>query len=95
MMNFKLLFRTLLLASLLIGSSVVYADDDLDVTMKMVPPDVDLPDAVTRVIALPLHTPETAKTNSQKGLETANDARERIEVPDIELPEQAKGRGRN
>ena len=100
-MKTKLHIRTLLLASLLVGSSMAYADDDLDVTMRMVPPGVELPDAVTKVITLPSQTPDAAKTNAQQGLDTANAARQGVELPQIELPPQvdlpdpAKGRGRH
>ena len=99
-MKTKRQIRILLLTGLLVGSGAVYADDDLDVTMRMVPPGVELPDAVTKVITLPAHTPDSAKTHAQQGLDMANDARggvelPQIEVPRIELPEQAKGRGRN
>lgn len=105
MMHIKPYIQILLLAGLLVGnSSTVYAEDDLDVTMRMVPPGVDLPDAVTKVITLPLHTPGGAKTNAQDGLDRANEARggvelpqievPRVEVPQVELPEQARGRGR-
>lgn len=100
-MNTKLHIRTLLVASLLLGSSAVYADDDLDVTMRMVPPGVELPDAVTKVITLPAQTPDAAKTHAQQGLDTANAARQGVELPQIELPPQvdlpdpAKGKGRH
>ena len=92
-MKVKEQIRILLLAGLLIGSSTVYADDDLDVTMRMVPPGVELPDAVTKVITLPSHTPGGAKANAQNGLDTANEARGGVELPQVELPEQARGRG--
>jgi len=99
-MEIKTLIRNLLLACLLVGSSMAYADDDLDVTMRMVPPGVELPDAVTKVISLPGQTPDNARNHAQKGLDTANDARgaveiPQVEVPQIELPEQSRGRGRN
>jgi hypothetical protein len=105
-MKIKKYIRTLLLACLLVGSNMVYADDDLDVTMRMVPPDVELPDAVTKVITLPPHTPDNAKTNAQKGLDTANEARGKSrdldietpqmpQIPQVDLPEQARGRGRH
>jgi len=87
--------RILLLAGLLLGSGMAYADDDLDVTMRMVPPGVELPDAVTKVITLPEQTPDTAKAHAQKGLDTANSVREGVEIPQVELPNPAKGRGRH
>lgn len=98
MRNTKPYLRMLLLAGLL-GSGTVYAEDDLDVTMRMVPPGVDLPDAVTKVITLPPQAPENARTNATKGLNTANEARERsrdldINTPAIQMPEQSGGRGR-
>ena len=103
MKSSKQYVRALMLACLL-GSGTAYADDDLDVTMRMVPTDVDLPDAVTKVITLPPPAPDNARTNAEKGLSTANDARERsrdldmdlpaIEIPKIEMPEQSRGRGR-
>jgi len=101
MMKTKKYIRTLLLASLLVGSSVAYADDDLDVTMRMVPPGTELPDAVTKVITLPEQTPAGAKAHAQDGLDTANAARQGVEIPQVELPPQvdlpdpAKGRGRH
>lgn len=100
-MKIKLHIRTLLLACLLAGSGMVHADDDLDVTMRMVPSGVELPDAVTRVITLPSQSqaPEHASDNAEKGLERANEVRENVELPqierpEIELPEQSRGRGR-
>lgn len=96
-MKVKRHIRNLLLTGLLIGCSTVYAEDDLDVTMRMVPPGVELPDAVTKVITLPAHTPESAKSNAQHGLDRANEVRGTVEIPEIEipqLPEQAQGRGR-
>ena len=100
-MNIKSKVRILLMASLLIGSSAVYADDELDVTMRMVPPGAELPDAVTKVITLPEQTPDSAKSNAQKGLDQANSVRQGVELPQVELPPQVdlpdppKGRGPN
>jgi len=101
MMNIKLQSRALLFAALLVGSGMAYADDDLDVTMRMVPSGAELPDAVTKVITLPSQSqaPEHAGDKAAKGLERANEVRENIElpqveVPQVELPEQARGRGR-
>ena len=98
MKNSKQCLPALMLACLL-GSGAAYADDDLDVTMRMVPPGVDLPDAVTKVITLPSSAPENGRTKAEKGLSTANDARERsrnldVELPNTEMPEQSRGRGR-
>ena len=99
MMHIKSKLRILLLGSLLIGSSAVYADDELDVTMRMVPPGVELPDAVTKVITLPEQTPDTARNNAQKGLDQANSVRQGVELPQVEfppqvdLPDPVKGRG--
>ena len=103
MMNIKLQSRALLFAALLVGSGMAYADDDLDVTMRMVPSGVELPDAVTKVITLPSppqsQASEHANDNAANGLDRANEVREsvelpQVEVPQVELPEQAKGRGR-
>ena len=100
-MKTKRHISALLFAGLLVGSSVAYADDDLDVTMRMVPPGVELPDAVTKVITLPTQTPAGAKINAQQGLDTANAARQGVELPQISLPPQvdlpdpAKGKGRH
>jgi hypothetical protein len=102
MIKTKRHISALLFAGLLVGSSMAYADDDLDVTMRMVPPGVELPDAVTKVISLPpvdsAHTPATAVTNAQDGLDTANSARGSVEIPQVQvpsLPDPAKGRGRH
>jgi len=101
MINTKRPISALLFAGLLVGSSMAYADDDLDVTMRMVPPGVELPDAVTKVIALPTQTPAGATTNAQGGLDTANATRQGVELPQIDLPPQvnlpdpAKGKGRH
>ncbi|MGW8246800.1 MAG: hypothetical protein ACWGOV_01710 [Acidiferrobacterales bacterium] len=101
MMNTKLHIRALLLASLLVGSSMAYADDDLDVTMRMVPPDVDAPGSVMRVIPLPSQASDAAKIHAQQGLDTANAAQQGVELPQIQLPDQvtlpepAQGKGRH
>ena len=101
MMKTKRHISALLFAGLLVGSSMAYADDDLDVTMRMVPPGVELPDAVTKVITLPTQTPAGAQDHAQQGLDTANAARQGIALPKIELPPQvnlpdpAKGKGRH
>jgi len=103
MKNIKLQSRAVLFAALLVGSGMAHADDDLDVTMRMVPSGVELPDAVTKVITLPTQprsqAQEHAGDKAEKGLERANEVREgvelpEVEIPQIELPEKAKGRGR-
>jgi len=56
---------------------VAAADDKpLDVTISVVSSPEDLPDAVTRTIELPGAAAEIARERSQKGLDTANQARE-------------------
>lgn len=86
-MNMKRNIRSLLLVSLLIGSGAAYADDDLDVTMRMVPPGTELPDAVTKVITLPSQTPDAA-SHAQRGLDQANSVRGGVELPQVDLPTQ-------
>jgi len=98
-MKTKRTVQALLLAGLFIGGSMAYADDDLDVTMRMVPPGVTLPDAVTKVITLPSQATDAAAASShaQQGLDTANTARQSVQLPQVtvpQLPDQAKGHGR-
>ena len=101
MIKTKRHISALLFAGLLVGSSMAYADDDLDVTMRMVPPGVELPDAVTKVITLPTQTPAGATTSAQDGLDTANATRQGVDLPQINLPPQvtlpdpAQGKGRH
>ncbi|MDX5151466.1 MAG: hypothetical protein R3188_03235 [Acidiferrobacterales bacterium] len=101
MMKTKNHLRTLLLAGLLVGSSMAYADDDLDVTMRMVQPGTENPGSVMRVIPLPSQASGTAQTHAQQGLDTANAAQQGIELPQIQLPdhvtlpEPAQGKGRH
>ena len=51
--------------------------DALDLTMVLMPENATLPDAVTRVIALPAAAAEAARENAARGLDEANAARER------------------
>jgi hypothetical protein len=97
-MKYKMHIRILLLAGLLVGSSMAYADDDLDVTMRMVPAGVDLPDAVTKVISLPAQSNGIGNSKAQS--DAARDMAPGqsvqgppVELPQVTLPEQAKGRG--
>jgi hypothetical protein len=51
-------------------------DDATGSTMRVIPEDAQLPDAVTKEIALPDGASEDARTHSADGLAKANDARE-------------------
>lgn len=99
MMNIKMSFRVLLLAGLLAGSSMAYADDDLDVTMRMVPANADLPDAVTKVITLPAQSNGVGNANAQSDAARDMAGGQNVEMPQVNLPdqvnlpEQAKGKG--
>ncbi|WP_228152807.1 hypothetical protein [Marinobacter guineae] len=55
------------------------ASDDLDVTMRMVTDDVELTDSVVREIELPLavERPEAPGNSGLRGLDAAEEARER------------------
>ena len=78
--------------------------EELELTMKLMPVDADLPDAVTRTIELPpatsaraveasergLSTVNAAKQNRQDGLDTAAEARERGREFGEAMAEQAR-----
>ena len=55
------------------------ANDDLDVTMRMVTDDAELTDSVVREIELPraIEKPENPGESGSRGLDTASEARER------------------
>lgn len=55
------------------------ADDDLDVTMRMVTDDAELTDSVVREIELPraIERPENPGKSGSRGLDAASEARER------------------
>jgi hypothetical protein len=74
--------------ALVLGASPAFAQDageddgDLDVTMRLLPANAELPDAATREIELPVNdegefrASEQGIENSLAGIETANAARE-------------------
>jgi len=75
---------------------VAAADDKpLDVTISVVSSPDDLPDAVTKTIELPGTASDVAVERSGKGLETANQARERGREFGQAVAEEAKARGQS
>lgn len=64
--------------------------DDLDVTMRMVEPGVELPEAVTKTIALPPAAAQAASERTQSGLDKANEARIKVREFGQEAAEGAK-----
>ncbi|WP_449287464.1 hypothetical protein [Marinobacter sp. PE14] len=60
-------------------SSTALANDDLDVTMRMVTDDAELTDSVVREIELPrtLERPEGPGQSGSRGADAASEARER------------------
>jgi hypothetical protein len=83
-------------AGLLLGFSSAWAqEEDAEATMRLMGhADAELPDAVTRDIALPDSVPEdsAAMANAQRGLDQANESRARREVG-LAIAEEARERG--
>lgn len=98
-----------LLAGGLLVSAVAFAEDDavpeeLELTMTLMPVNAELPDAVTRTIELPaaasgeaveasergLSTADEARQNRRAGLDTAAEARERGQELGEAMAEQAR-----
>jgi hypothetical protein len=52
---------------------------DAEVTIRVIPPDAEVPEVVTGEIRLPDDTSQEARDNAAFGLDTANEARERRE----------------
>jgi len=66
----------------------------LDVTITVVDSPADLPGAVTNKIVLPDAASSVARERSEKGLNTAKDARERGRDFGRDIAEEAKSRGK-
>ena len=74
----KLILAGIALIALPVCAQEGAADSDaLDLTMVLMPENATLPDAVTRVIVLPAAAAEAARENAARGLDRANDARDR------------------
>jgi len=78
----RLLLKATLLGLLLFGFGIpatTLANDDLDVTMRMVTDDAELTDSVVREIELPraVERPENPGKSGSRGLDAASEARER------------------
>jgi hypothetical protein len=78
MIHGKLIVACIALTALPAVAQEGAADSDaLDLTMVLMPENATLPDAVTRVIALPAAAAEAARENAARGLDAANAARDR------------------
>jgi hypothetical protein len=75
-------------------SGVAVADDTLDVTISVVGSPNDLPAAVTKTIELPAAASDMARDRAAKGLDTANQARERGREFGQSIAEDAKTHGK-
>ncbi|WP_296934562.1 hypothetical protein [uncultured Marinobacter sp.] len=78
----RLVLKATLLGLLLFGFGIpatTLANDDLDVTMRMVTDDAELTDSVVREIELPraVERPENPGKSGSRGLDAASEARER------------------
>ena len=97
-MKHTMLIAGVALAALTAGAGVSAQDgapasDTLDLTMVLMPENATLPDAVTRVIALPAAAAEAARESASRGMDEANAARDR-EIG-IENAAEAGERGRD
>ena len=88
-MRIKTVMAVLILT--LVGSASALADDDLDVTMRMVTGDEEPDDSIVRRIELPESASERAHEMAAPGLERAEEASERGR----EAAEAARERGRD
>ena len=88
-MRIKTVMTVLILA--LVGSASALADDDLDVTMRMVTGDEKPDESIVRRIELPENASERAHEMAAPGLERAEEASERGR----EATEAARERGRD
>ncbi len=77
---------------LLLPGAVAFADQPLDVTIQVVNSPADLPAAVTKTIELPAAASDVARDHAAKGLDTANQARERGREFGQAIAEEAKNR---
>ncbi|WP_139349914.1 hypothetical protein [Thioalkalivibrio denitrificans] len=62
-----------------LAAGTAQAQEDDEVTIRVIPPDMELPEAVTREIVLPETASDQARESAAFGLDTANQARERRE----------------
>ena len=88
-MKIKTVMAVLILA--LVGSASALADDDLDVTMRMVTGDEEPEESIVRRIELPESASDRAHEMAAPGLERAEEASERGR----EAAEGARERGRD
>lgn len=72
--------------------SAMADDQPLDVTISVVQSPSDLPASVTKTIELPPAASDVARERSEKGLGTANQARESGRAFGQEIAEEAKAR---
>jgi hypothetical protein len=75
-------------------------DENLELTMTLLPEAATLPDAVTKTIELPEPASETGADSSAQGLATANEARDHSDQSDhsdagLETAAEARERGRD
>jgi hypothetical protein len=86
---------SLLIAAAFVVAGAAMADDKpLDVTITVVESPADLPDAVTKTIALPPAASDRAHERAQPGLDTANQARTLGREFGQSIAEQAKTKGK-
>lgn len=82
----------LIVPLLLLSGGVAFADQPLDVTIRVVNSPADLPAAVTKTIELPAAAADVARDHAAKGLGTANQAREQGRDFGQAVAEEAKNR---
>ena len=78
----------------LLISSPVMAEDDLDVTLDIVESPQALPEAVTKVLALPEMASDSGKLHSEKGLAIANEARTKGRAHGQAMAERGKAKAK-
>ena len=86
--------KLLLVASMMTAGTAL-ADNDLDVTIKVLESPHERPEAVTKTIQLPPSASQRAVQRSRRGLETANEARDRAHEMQNNIADEAKTKGDN
>lgn len=86
--------RLVFVLGLMAANSAMAADGSLDVTITVVDSPGQLPSAVTKTIELPPAASDIARERSAKGMNTANEARERGREFGRDVAEGAKARGK-
>ena len=84
--------KLLVVASMMTAGTAL-ADNDLDVTIKVLDSPHARPDAVTKTIQLPPSASQRAVERSRHGLETANEARDRAREMQNNIADEAKTKG--